>query len=513
MSELYGESVNNTKIEEHLEKSMISQDDYKKMKQENEDYRQELYVLRLKLETSDAIVRDLQDSGETLENNFKEYVRQATVLSSEKKEKYKAEQKEYENHIANLETNQIKNKLEIKELQKELKKYKDIINNQPFNAMADNLTAYKEELRETHMLLQNEKERFLQKEKNEKTLVDELAHKEVQCEELRLDLHKITKDLVEKNKELENARESARELAAKLEELESSNIIPASDICKGNSLFAEVEDRRQMLLDKMKTLSTKYNEAKQALDSKTCEIKLLRAEKIAISRKWETDIIDTLQENADLLVKYKSRIFDLENKLKAEMRKNDEIEETQSANDDFNYAQSLLAAKKKELKELNEKIEKQTMQMLVQDEVNNNISRQLRYWQSKAKFLETQNKVIKDQLEMQDKCDNKILLESIKNCTFPDNANFEKTCSDSLPPHELMPKSILESELAKQGNSTEVIEKPAVNFANEQKECRRFVGFTSDTKNSENKPLKKHEKTKKRNYPIIVHTIDNDNLN
>ena len=103
----------------------------------------------------------------------------------------------------------------------------------------------------------------------------------------------------------------------------------------GNSLFAEVEDRRQMLLDKMKTLSTKYNEAKQALDSKTCEIKLLRAEKIAISRKWETDIIDTLQENADLLVKYKSKIFDLENKLKAEMRKNDEIEETQSANDDF----------------------------------------------------------------------------------------------------------------------------------------------------------------------------------
>ena len=103
----------------------------------------------------------------------------------------------------------------------------------------------------------------------------------------------------------------------------------------GNSLFAEVEDRRQMLLDKMKMLSTKYNEAKQALDSRSSEIKLLRAEKIAISRKWETDIVDTLQENADLLVKYKSRIFDLENKLKVEMKKNDEMEETQFANDDF----------------------------------------------------------------------------------------------------------------------------------------------------------------------------------
>jgi len=48
----------------------------------------------------------------------------------------------------------------------------------------------------------------------------------------------------------------------------------------------------------------------------------------------------------------------------------------------------LLATKKKELKKLNEKIEKQTMQMLMQEEVNNNISRQLRYWQSKTKFLE-----------------------------------------------------------------------------------------------------------------------------
>jgi len=48
----------------------------------------------------------------------------------------------------------------------------------------------------------------------------------------------------------------------------------------------------------------------------------------------------------------------------------------------------LLIAKGKELKELNKKIEKQAMQMLMQDEVNHNISRQLRYWQSKAMFLE-----------------------------------------------------------------------------------------------------------------------------
>lgn len=87
MSELYGESANDTKIEEHLEESSISQDDCKKLKQENENYRQELHVLRLKLETSEALVKDLQHSGEILEMNFKERARVAVASSSEKEEK------------------------------------------------------------------------------------------------------------------------------------------------------------------------------------------------------------------------------------------------------------------------------------------------------------------------------------------------------------------------------------------------------------------------------------------
>lgn len=89
-----------------------------------------------------------------------------------------------------------------------------------------------------------------------------------------------------------------------------------------------------MLLDKMNMLSNKYNEAKQALNMKMTEVKLLRAEKVTMARKWETDAIDTLQENADLLNKYKSRIFDLENKLKAEMKKSDQLEEIQSTDND-----------------------------------------------------------------------------------------------------------------------------------------------------------------------------------
>lgn len=89
-----------------------------------------------------------------------------------------------------------------------------------------------------------------------------------------------------------------------------------------------------MLLDKMKMLTNKYNNAKRALNTKMAEVKLLRAEKTAMAQKWEIDVIDTLQENADLLNEYKKRTFELENKLRVEMKKN-QMEEIQSTEDSF----------------------------------------------------------------------------------------------------------------------------------------------------------------------------------
>lgn len=85
----------------------------------------------------------------------------------------------------------------------------------------------------------------------------------------------------------------------------------------------------------MKELQAKYKEAKRALNTKTKETQLLTAEKIVLIRKWETDVIDTQQENADLLQKYKSRIFDLENKLKIEIERNNQVEKIQSIDDSF----------------------------------------------------------------------------------------------------------------------------------------------------------------------------------
>ncbi|XP_071561537.1 uncharacterized protein Spindly [Temnothorax nylanderi] len=502
MSELYGESANDTKIEEHLEESLISQDDYKKLKQENESYRQELHVLRMKLEASDAVRRDLEESNEALEKKFTRYMTMVDATRKETIEKYTAAKQEYENQIADLETNIGKYKEIVRKMQDELRKY--MLNEKPCQeepATEETLVSYKQSVDKLTTLLCTE-------QNNVKELKEKLANLEEQNEELSNNYQMTLAQLMKKEEALENAQETARELAASLKELELSRVTPASDTCKGNSLFAEVEDRRQLLLDKMKILTSKYNEVKRMLKTKMSEIKLLRAEKNAMARKWEIDVIDTLQENADLLNQYKRRIFELENKLKSEIIKNNQMEEMQSTDDSFNYARSLLVTKGKEIMELNEKIERQAMQILVQEEANHNISRQLRCWRSKAMSLETQILAIKAHLEAeQTNDDNKALLEAIESCKISGNENFEETSGDSgITPDIFMPENNTH-----QGNSTKVTKEPVVDSAKEFERpvCVRFAGDTEDaeSKDIESKPLKKQ--AKQRDYPVISYT-END---
>jgi len=85
--ELSSETANSARIEEQLDGSSIVQDDYEKLKQENESYQQEVYVLRLKLEASNAFVKELQESNEGLEQSFAQHTAKQKEIFSVKEEK------------------------------------------------------------------------------------------------------------------------------------------------------------------------------------------------------------------------------------------------------------------------------------------------------------------------------------------------------------------------------------------------------------------------------------------
>lgn len=87
LSEMCDETANNTKTEKYLEENSTVQDDYKKLKQENECYRQELYVLRLKLQASDALGKELQEANDALEQSLAQSATKAEKVHAEREEK------------------------------------------------------------------------------------------------------------------------------------------------------------------------------------------------------------------------------------------------------------------------------------------------------------------------------------------------------------------------------------------------------------------------------------------
>ena len=94
----------------------------------------------------------------------------------------------------------------------------------------------------------------------------------------------------------------------------------------GNSLFAEVEDRRQMMMEKMNTMRASYHEMKRSYLFKENEIKVLKTERAALIRKWEDSSIEAVEQESILIDAYKSRIANLEQKVKEEQKKHKQLQ-------------------------------------------------------------------------------------------------------------------------------------------------------------------------------------------
>lgn len=90
-------------------------------------------------------------------------------------------------------------------------------------------------------------------------------------------------------------------------------------------------------MNKMNVLREKYMELKRICKSQIMEIKKLRTERVATLRKLDNDADHTFTENEELVKKYKSRISDLENKLKIEIKKNSNSKQLNCNDTSFRY--------------------------------------------------------------------------------------------------------------------------------------------------------------------------------
>ncbi|KAK1124573.1 hypothetical protein K0M31_020475 [Melipona bicolor] len=394
-----GDSTNEKYNEEYIEDpGTLDQDrSYNLLKVEHEKCKQEIYDLKRKLELNEAMLRDVNEANESLERLLNQRISENEQLTCQVKEKHRTLVKEYENTISNLETKSAQQTREIEELRQRATDQCATDQCVTVNRQSGNISfdtddiSLKNRIDELLSIQQEERKKYERAEQS-------IAELKSRCEHYERYIQGIKNQLDEKDQTLEEIR---AELALKRSEVESLRTDPTRESCKGNSIFAEVEDRRQNVVNKMNALREKYVELKHTCKSQITEIKSLRTERAAILGKLENDAHYTLTENEELIQKYKSRISNLENKLKSEIKRNSEFDSKQSNCSDasFRYFESLLDSKRKETVELRTTVEDLHTKLLLQEETKANITKQLHYWRYKASSLEDQIHAVEAKLK------------------------------------------------------------------------------------------------------------------
>ncbi|XP_006570533.1 protein Spindly [Apis mellifera] len=385
-----------TNVEEYIEEYTDIRNDrcYKLLQVEYEKCKQEIHNLKRRLELNEVMLREAQEANELLERSLEGRILEKEQVIFKDKEKYHILTKDYENIISNLEKKLAQQTQQIEELRQNanqcIKTECNTIKDQSTNLSleTDNISL-RNHVDELLSILREEKGKNEHAEK----MIEELK---TRCDNYEYYTQSIKEELHEKDQTLEEVR---AELILKRAEMASLQMDATCESRKGNSLFAEVEDRRQNIMSKMNVLREKYMELKRVYKSQTAELKMLKAERVATFRKWENDTNHISTENEELIQKYKNRISDLESKLKCEIKKNDSRQLDRS-DTSFGYFQSLLDTKRKETDELRTKIEDFHTKFLIQEETKLTITKQLNYWRCKALSLEAQICAAQAELKM-----------------------------------------------------------------------------------------------------------------
>ncbi|XP_017878463.1 protein Spindly [Ceratina calcarata] len=375
----------NENNEEYLDNAGDNSRSYNLLKTEYEICRQENHDLKRKLELNEAMLRTIQETNESLEHSQQQFATEKQKEISVLEEKHRHHTKEYENIILNLETQLAERTEELTKLRQQAEA--ECTGSKP-TPVADELKTLT--LEAENVRLRNRIDEFMstikERKKDLERAEETIKYLKSQCNTFESSSEMLRIRLEEKNQVLEEIR---AELALRRAEAAAFENHPTSELYKGNSLFAEVEDRRQMLMSTMSKLRDQYRVVKRICKSQIIEIKKLRAERTATLRQWEADFNNTL-ENEELIQKYKNRISDLESKLKTEIDKNTDSKEPDSTATNFEYFQFLLNAKKKEINEYRMKIESLSTKLLIEEETKRNVTKELRYWKHKASSLEAQ---------------------------------------------------------------------------------------------------------------------------
>ncbi|XP_059221975.1 protein Spindly [Stomoxys calcitrans] len=214
-------------------------------------------------------------------------------------------------------------------------------------------------------------------EKNIEILKDQII-----CLEENLQSKKS--DLEEKVQILESTQEQLAEANAQIAMLSSA---PESNDRKGNSLFAEVDDQRQVMKQLLASQKKSYLQMKKIYNESEHEIRRLKRENIAMHTELEA--CSTIFCNADKVYQEKlnQRIRQLVNQneeLERKLKLNQERLKDLASEKSILWLESMLSFCKKETDDLKKQLHSVRLQMACLEEHHRNSQQDLARWRFEA---------------------------------------------------------------------------------------------------------------------------------
>jgi len=271
---------------------------------------QELYEVKRAMTRSEFMKSEMEHEIERLQLELSKVEKQNTLSIQNKESELTSmwterlnnlqvqlhdEQEEHREETAKL-------LIQIEELKKNTKSHDETINYDDIRNKMSAIVTENEDLKntveelKTQLLSSSSENDFLNMKVNtlEKELEDTRSHLK-SSKELMKTLNENLKDLQDDKAMIES-------------ELTALKVGPIGDIQRGNSLFAEVEDKRQGMEAKMTILKNKYAQAKRIIGTKNAEISKLKSENCLMQRFWPDEEKKSKTENSKLLEEYRKRI-------------------------------------------------------------------------------------------------------------------------------------------------------------------------------------------------------------
>ncbi|XP_034239053.1 protein Spindly [Thrips palmi] len=362
-----------------------------------EALQQEVHSLKNRLQVAEKIQLDYQSELDCQQQQINDANDLASIAALKLKEDHAIIVKGLEDKVHSLESElqEVTNALAATkdELLKAKKEIKDCQDVSPVASLKTQLQELMEEHAANRLACVQHLElnQVLLKEKA--YLVDELnatrEHLEITGEKLKI----CKEDMLQQSETLEDLRES---LAVAQNELTCLQSGPPPEK-QGNSLFAEVEDKRQAILARNKVLSKRYIEMKMDYGSKCDEISKLKMENLKLRQKWRDEAEE--RDNRDVWLKdnYEIRIQELY-KLVEDLRREEKPVFVNGNAQILAYADQYVDEKKKEIVKLREEMELRSATRLNEAKALYLARSKVQTLNAEVMLLNAENLVLRDKL-------------------------------------------------------------------------------------------------------------------